>query len=435
MTDQKNGFWAKVGLGDPVKRSWAYYDVANSAFATTIMVAVLPTYFADVIAEPLAPHERSSLWAYITAGTMAIAALLSPVLGALADRRGSKKVQLFWWTLLGCLCSGLLYFMGKGDYQMTALLFGVGSVAFLVANVFYEALLPSLCSDEEIHLTSTAGYALGYLGGGVLLVINLLMIMKPELFGLADGGVGVRLSFVSVAVWWLLWSIPLFRFVPEPWEPENQKAPFMEAMISSFRGLWHTLRDLKRYRNAFIFLVAFWAYSDGIGTIMKMATIYGKEVGIGTSELVAAIVMVQFLGVPFSFLFGGIAHKVGAKPALIASLVVYTLCSIGAYWMATALHFFLVAGAVAMVQGAAQAISRSLYAQMTPTKKAGEFFGFFSISSKFAGVIGPLMFGVVSSMAGGSQLAIAMVAGLFMIGIVLLLFVDVEAGKREAEAT
>lgn len=368
----------KVGLSSKQQRSWALYDVGNSAFATTIMVAVLPTYFSDVVASSLAAHERSALWAYITAGSMAISAILSPVLGALVDLRGDKKLFLFIFTLIGAISSSLLYFMGKGDYMATTVLFTLGSVGFMMSNVFYEALLPSIAKGENIHLLSASAYALGYLGGGILLALNLVWIMKPEIIGLLDSGMGVRVSFLSVGIWWLLFSIPLFCNVSEPLIDKKQEGSFIFCCRRSFSELSSTFSELKKYRDTFIFLLAFWAYSDGIGTIMKLATIYGKEVGIGTSDLIGAILLVQFLGVPCSFIFGPLAVKFGAKPTLIFTLVVYTFCSVCSYWMTSAIHFYLLAAAVALVQGAAQAISRSVYAQMIPVNKAGEFFGFFS---------------------------------------------------------
>ncbi len=420
----------KLGLGEKAQRSWALYDIGNSAFATTIMVAVLPTFFADVIAKPLEPHLRSALWAYITAGALVISALLSPVIGTFADLCAKKKVLLWWFTLLGAVSSSLLFFMGEGYYVETLVLFTLGSVGFMLSNVLYEALLPSVSNDENIHLISASAYALGYLGGGVLLAINLVWIMKPELMGLRDSGMGVRLSFVSVGIWWILFSLPLFRDVAESPVRAANGLSFFGSLRKSISELKGTFQELRKYKETVLFLLAFWAYSDGIGTIMKLATIYGKEVGIGTSDLIGAILLVQFLGVPCSLAFGPIANKCGAKPTLIFTLCIYTICSICSYWMASALHFYLLAVAIAFVQGAAQAISRSIYAQMIPESKAGEFFGFYSVSSKLAGVIGPLMFAAFSTMAGGSQLAIALVASLFILGIILLWFVDIEKGKE-----
>jgi UMF1 family MFS transporter len=288
---------------------------------------------------------------------------------------------------------------------------------------------------------STAGYAIGYLGGGVLLALNLAWIQMPGLFGLPSGPglsegaatLPARLAFLSVAVWWALFSIPLFRWVPEPparIEPDERpgEGPVRAALVR----LSETFRELRSYRQAFLMLLAFLIYNDGIQTIIKMATAYGTEIGIDQSALIGAILLVQFVGIPCTFLFGAVAARIGAKRSLFLGLLAYTAISILGYFMTSAAHFYMLAGLVGVVQGGTQALSRSLFASMIPQYKSGEFFGFFSIFEKFAGIFGPLIFAGTIAATGSSRNAILSVIGFFAVGAVLLALVDVEEGQRVA---
>jgi UMF1 family MFS transporter len=307
--------------------------------------------------------------------------------------------------------------------------------------VFYEALLPHIARPDEIDRVSTAGYAIGYLGGGVLLALNLAWIQKPAWFGLPSGPgtseslstLPVRLAFLSVAVWWVFFSIPLFRRVSEPpARREPDEKPGESVIGIAFRRLAKTFRELRGFRQAFLMLLAFLVYNDGIQTIIKMATAYGTEIGIDQGSLITAILLVQFVGVPCSFLFGALAARIGAKQAIFLGLLAYTAISILGYFMTTAAHFFMLAGLVGLVQGGTQALSRSLFASMIPPHKSGEFFGFFSVFEKFAGIFGPLIYAATIAATGSSRNAILSVIGFFAVGGALLLFVDVEAGQRVA---
>jgi UMF1 family MFS transporter len=423
---------ASLGLNRRELRAWALYDIANSAFATTIMVAVLPLYFHDSLAKNLPEHLRTAYWAYFNSVTMLVVALLSPSLGFIADVFSAKKKFLAVFTGTGILSSIALAWVQPGQWMMAGLLFVLGCFSFYVGNIFYEALLPHIASDKEIHRVSNSGYAVGYIGGGVLLALNLAWIMAPNTFGLPDTVSGIKLSFISVGLCWLLFSIPLFRHVPEPETsiPESQNV--LKTSQQAVFQLFRTLAQLKKYPDVLMFLLAFWAYSDGIGTIMNMATIYGREVGIGTNDLIKAILVVQFMGVPFSFAFGPITDKIGPKKALMLTLLVYTFISMVGYFMSTTWHFWILAGGVASVQGASQAISRSVFAQMVPLKHSGEFFGLFSVSSKFAGLFGPLVFGLLAEKTGGSRLSVLFIVLLFIAGMILLSRVDIERGKSRA---
>lgn len=411
--------------------AWTLYDWANSAFATTIMAAVLPVYYAQVAGATLQGNLATVYWAYTSSISLLVAALISPVLGAIADFRGTKKRFLAIFILIGVLGTALLYFVRTGDWLMASIFFVLGELGFAGSLVFYDSLLPHIAGPDEIDQVSSRGYAMGYLGGGLLLAINLAMIMlAPE----EMTGMMTRLSFLSVALWWFVFSIPVLRWVSEPPNRVLAGEAGLNPVRVSFRRLASTFKDIRRYRDLFIFLVAFWFYNDGIGTIIKMATIYGAEIGIGQTTLIGTLLMVQFVGIPFTFLFGWLAKKIGTKPSIYISLLVYTGITIVGYFMSQEWHFWALGVAVATVQGGSQALSRSLFSRLVPKSKSAEFFGFFSVSEKFAGIMGPFLFGLVGQLMGNSRLAIVSLIIFFVIGATLLSRVNVDEGVRVAEA-
>ena len=410
--------------------SWSMYDWANSAFATTIMAAVLPIYYSAIAEPSLTPNQATAYWGYTNSIALLLVALISPILGAVADFRGAKKRYLTYFALVGITATALMYFLTSGDWLFASVLFIVGNIGFAGANVFYDSLLPHIAQKGDIDQISTRGYAMGYLGGGLLLAVNLAMIMlSPDHLT----ALMTRISLASVAVWWLLFAIPLWRNVPEPprqiYEGELDSNPFS----AGFKRLAVTFKEIRKYGELFKFLVAFWLFNDGIGTIIKMATIYGKEIGIGQTDLIGALLMVQFVGIPFSFAFGWLAKRIGTKRSIYISLCVYTLISIGGYFMQSAIHFWILGFAVALVQGGSQALSRSLYGRMVPKAQSAEFFSFFSVSGKLAGMFGPLVFGIVSQIMGNSRLGIVSLVIFFIAGGLLLTRVDEEKGIRVAE--
>ena len=436
----------RLGLHRPELRAWAMYDWALSAMQTVVMAAVFPVYFVRVVGADLPGSGGTQLLARTNAVALALAALLSPVLGALADSGAMKKRLLAVFTTVGVASTGGLFLVQRGDVAAAALLFGLCMIAGSACLVFYESLLPHVARAEEMDRVSTAGYAVGYLGGGLLATLNLAWIQWPERFGLPHGAgapeaartLPARLAFLSVAVWWLVFAVPLFLRVREPPRRlEPGEAARASAVRVAFARLGSTLRELRGYRQAFLMLLAFLVYNDGIQTIIKMAAAYGSELGIGTGALIGSIVLVQFVGIPFSFLFGAVAGRIGAKRAIFAGLVVYAAIAVLGYRMRTASHFLVLALLVGMVQGGTQALSRSLFASLVPPHRSGEFFGFYSVFEKFAGLFGPLLFDLVIGMTGSSRNAILSVIAFFVVGAALLSRVDVEAGRRaaaEAEA-
>lgn len=410
--------------------AWVMYDWANSAFATTIMAAVLPVYYESVAGANLPGNLATVYWAYTSSISLLIAAILGPILGAVADFSGAKKRFLKIFMLIGVAGTALLYFVRTGDWLMASLFFVLGEFGFAGSLIFYDSLLPHVAKPEEIDQVSSRGYAMGYLGGGLLLAINLAMIMlvPDELTGLMT-----RLSFLTVAVWWFIFTLPLLRYVPEPQRRIMKGEAGGNPILVSFRRLASTFSEIRRYRDLFIFLVAFWFYNDGIGTIIKMATIYGAEIGIGQTTLIGTLLMVQFVGIPFAFLFGWLAKKIGAKRSIYISLGVYTLIAIMGYFLSQEWQFWALGFAVATVQGGSQALSRSLFSRMAPKSKSAEFFGFFSVSEKFAGIMGPFVFGLVGQIMGNSRLAIISLVIFFVIGAGLLSRVNEQQGILTAQ--
>lgn len=414
--------------------AWAMYDWAESAYFTTIVSAIFPPFYrALAVSAGLSESNATASWAYTTSAALLIAAFIGPVLGAISDQTGGKKNFIAVFLSLGVLSTGLMVFLGENSYLFASFLFICGTVAVSASNIFYESLLPHITTRETIDQVSAKGYALGYLGGGILLTINILWYAKPEMFLLPSQTAAVKLSFLSVAVWWALFALPLFRRVPEP-VLAHLPTECQNPVAAGFRSLLETFRNVMKYRQVLLFLAAFWLYSDGIGTIMKMAVAYGDELGIDVLDLVLALIITQFVGIPCSFGFGRLATWIGTRAAILVGLFVYTAISIGAYFMTTAAHFYILALMVGLVQGGTQALSRSLYASMVPKSQSAEFFGFFSASSKFAGIIGPLLFGLVSQGTGDSRISILSIALFFVSGAVLLTFVDVEEGRRRAQA-
>jgi len=418
--------------------AWAMYDWANSSFATTIMAAVLPVYYASVAGANLAPNIATAYWGYTTSLSALLAAILSPILGAVADFKGSKKRFLTIFMLLGVTGTALLYFVRTGDYLLASLFFLFGNIGFAGSLVYYDALLPHVARPEEMDQVSSRGFAMGYIGGGLLLAINLVMIMVvPGFFPSEQMGeissLMTRLSFVTVAVWWLIFTLPLLRTVKEPQRRIMPGEENFSPIQASLTRLRQTFKEIRRFRDLSLFLVTFWVYSNGIGTIITMATIYGSEIGIGKTTLIGTLLMVQFLAAPFAILFGRLAKKIGTKRSIYLSLFIYSLITIAGYFMAKEWHFWVLGAAVATVQGGSQALSRSLMGKMMPKSKSAEFFGFFSVFEKFSSIAGPFLFGVVSMIMGESRLSIVSLIIFFVVGITMLTRVDVERGINVAQ--
>jgi len=416
-------------------RAWTMYDWANSAFATTIMAAILPNYFGMFIET----ESSVTLWGYTVAIGSIIAAVISPVLGAIADFRGSKKKFMAFFVVMGVISTGLMYLVDTpNDWLLACVLYIIGTIGFAGSLVFYDALLPHVADQDEIDQVSSRGYALGYIGGGLLLLINVAMIFVgprflPNLSEIEATKLMMRLSLSSVAVWWAVFSIPIFRYVKEPERKIEKGEEKMNLLTVGFKRFFAALKNISKFRDLFLYLLAFFVYSNGIGTIITMAVIFGTDLGFGTMILIGTLLMVQFVAAPFAILFGKLSKKLGVKTSIYISLFVYTLIAIIGYFMSKEWHFILLGFAVATVQGGSQALSRSLMGKLLPKTKSAEFYGFFSVSEKFNTVIGPILFSLVKQFTGNSRLAIISLVIFFIGGTILLSKVDIDRGIATAQ--
>ncbi len=427
---------ARVGLVTPEQRAWAWYDSGNSAFFTTIVTAVFPSFFALYAAAGMEGPQVTARYGAITTVAMVVIAVMAPILGALADYAAARKRLLVVFMMVGVAACVAMTTITEGAWRWAAALFIIGNIGVSGSLVFYDSLLLHVARPEETDRVSTAGYAIGYLGGGALLVLNLAWIVQPAMFGFSSTTAATKAAFVSVGLWWMLFSIPLLRRVSEP--PRRlQKAEHgsERPLLAAFERLRRTFREIRgyRHRQAFLLLLAMLVYQDGIQTIIRMAAVYGTELGIGQTAQIAAFAAVQFLGVPFSFLFGSLGARIGTKRAIFIAISVYALATVLAYFMTTVTHFFILAAMIATVQGGAQALSRALFSRMVPADRTSEFFGFFAVSERFATVLGPLVFTLSVTITGSSHAAIIAILGFFVAGAWVLSLVDEDEGVRAAQ--
>jgi MFS transporter, UMF1 family len=405
--------------------SWALYDWANSVFYTTVMAGFFPVFFKKYWNTEATVSQSTERLGWILAISGFCLAMLSPYFGVLSDYRKAKKKFLFTAMLCGVIANGLLFLVPQGDWFNAAVLYGIALFFAAASIVFNDSLLVSVTTPEKYDMVSSFGFSLGYLGGGLLFVINIFMFKKPEFFGLASPSDGVRWSFLMVSIWWFLFTIPNMLFVPEP-DAHGAKEKLSTLFVKSFKELKHTFLDLFRQKNLFIYIVAYWFYIDGVSTVMTMAVDFGISIGFEAGDLITALLIVQFVGFPSAYLMGYLATKFGSKAVIIGCLLIYVAVVIGASIMTIPLHFYLMAIMIGIGQGGVQALSRSLFASLIPAEKAGEYFGFFNLLGKFATVLGPMLMAVTARVFGNPQKTILCLLILFVFGIFFLSKVKVQ---------
>ncbi len=433
MTSRRQRLLERLGLHRPELRAWAMYEWAITGMWAVIVTTVFPIYYQTVAAADVPGEQATRNFALATTLGIVAVAVIAPLLGAITDRRPLKKRLLALFASIGIAGAGLLFFVERGDWLLGLGFFVLVNIGVNGSTVFYDSLLPYIAGRDEVDRVSTGAFAVGYLGAGLLLSACLLLILNPGLFGVPEGTLPSRLAFLAVAIWWAVFSIPLFRKVREPpVELGPEEDPGMSTLRFALERLRSTFRSLRSYRNAFLLLIAYLIYGDGIGTIIRMATVYGAELGIGQGHMIGAVVVVQLVGVPFTFLFGMLAGRIGTKNAIFLGLFVYTLISVLGFFMTTAAHFWMLAIMVGTVQGGTQALSRSLYASVIPAYKSGELFGFFGVMDKFAGMIGPSVFALMIALTGSSRFGILSIIVFFVVGAAILYTVDEDAGRRIA---
>ena len=408
--------------------SWALYDWANSAFATTVMAGFFPIFYKSYWASDLSNLESTAMVGYANSLSGLIVVLLAPILGAYADIGTKRKKLLLLFASLGILCTASFYFIPQGEWMLAALLYAIAAVGFSGGNVFYDSLIVSVSDNENRNRVSALGYSLGYLGGGLLFLINVIMFLNPQLFGIESQSNAVLLSFFMVAVWWAFFSVPLLRNVKEQ-DSERENPRFFQALKQSFNEVYQTLSEVRKYKNVAIFLLAYWFYMDGIDTIVRMATAYGTDIGLEASSMITALILTQFVGFPSTLIFGYFADRLGVKKILTIGILIYILISIFASRITTAAEFYAMAIVVGLVMGGVQAVSRAYFSSIIPKDKEAQFFGFYNLVGKSAVVAGPALLAWISMIFNTPRAGILGLLVLFIPGLILLWMIPKETNS------
>ena len=429
---------------------WAMYDWANSAFATTVMAGFFPIFFKQYWSVGADVNQSTAMLGFGNSIASLLVALMAPVLGAIADRGCMKKKFLIFFAYLGVLMTAGLYLVGKGEWMMAIFVYVMGVIGFSGANIFYDSLLPSVADESKVDSVSSLGFAMGYLGGGLLFLLNVVMTLQPAIFGLADAGEAVRWSFVSVAIWWGAFTFITIAWVPEPETRKKERQG--GSIIEGFKQLYRTFQQIRHLKTVLLFLLAYWFYIDGVDTIIKMAVDYGISIGFESNDLIIALLIVQFVGFPSAIIFGRLGERWGVRPSIFLAIGVYIAVTIWGTMMREKYEFYVLAIVIGLVQGGIQALSRSYYSRLIPKNQAAEYYGFYNMLGKFAAIIGPALMAVVGLTMrnvlmpesptaeqlievgqDASRWSIASIIVLFVIGGTLLFFVDEEKGRAEAD--
>ena len=439
MTPEKRVVWG-----------WAIYDWANSAFATTVMAGFFPIFFKQYWSHGADVNLSTAQLGFGNAIGGLLVALMAPVLGAIADRGGARKKFLIGFAYLGVLATAGLFLVAKGQWTQAIFVYIMGVIGFSGANIFYDALLPGLVGEDRIDLVSSFGFALGYLGGGLLFLVNVVMTLKPAMFGIPDAGTAVRLSFLSVALWWGGFTLITIWWVPEPECGDvRHRGSAIRAGLGQLR---ETFRKARHLKTVSLFLVAYWFYIDGVDTIIRMAVDYGMSLGFAANDLIVALLIVQFVGFPAALAFGRLGQRWGVRRAIYLAICVYMAVTLWGTMMRDRHEFYVLAVVIGLVQGGIQALSRSYYARLIPKDKAAEFFGFYNMLGKFATIMGPALMGTVGLVARrlmmpaaataeqvqavgqmAARWSLGSVIVLFLVGILLFSQVDEARGRAEAQ--
>ena len=429
---------------------WAMYDWANSAFATTVMAGFFPIFFKQYWSYGVDVNVSTAQLGFGNSIASLLVALMAPVLGAIADKGSARKKFLIFFAYLGVLMTACLFLVGKGEWAWAIFVYAMGIIGFSGANVFYDSLLPTVAGKDNVDYISGLGFAMGYLGGGLLFLINVLMTLMPEKFGLADSGEAVRYSFISVAIWWGVFTIFTILWVPE----EKTAGASREGgnfIADGFRQIIGTFKKVRHLKTIFLFLLAYWFYIDGVDTIIRMAVDYGMSIGFASNDLIIALLVVQFVGFPSALVFGKLGQKWGVRKAIYLAIGIYMFIVVWGTMMTVKQEFYILAVMIGLVQGGIQALSRSYYSRLIPREQSAEYYGFYNMLGKFAAIVGPALMGVVGLIARrllmpptptpgqiehigqlAARWSIGSVLILFLIGAILFYFVDEEKGKAEA---
>jgi len=429
---------------------WAMYDWANSAYVTTVMAGFFPVFFTQYWSHGADVTVTTARLGFANSIASLIVALMAPVLGAIADKGSAKKKFMLIFAYLGVLMSIGLFMVRQGQWAMAIFVYAMGIIGFSGANVFYDSLLPSVADEDNIDYVSSFGFSMGYLGGGLLFLVNVLMTLMPQKFGLPDAAAAVRVSFLTVAVWWGLFTIFTIAWVKEV-RITSPSATGETVIQAGFRQLGGTFKKLRHMKVVLLFLLAYWFYIDGVDTIIRMAVNYGLSLGFESSDLIVALLIVQFVGFPAALAYGKLGQKWGVRKAIYLGIAIYMAVTVYGTMMTAKHEFYILAVVIGLVQGGLQALSRSYYSRLIPTDKAAEFYGFYNMLGKFAVIMGPALMAIVGLIARrmmmppspseqqllvigqtASRWSIGSILILFAAGAVLFYFVDEEKGREQA---
>jgi UMF1 family MFS transporter len=430
---------------------WALYDWANSAFATTVMAGFFPIFFKQFWSAGADVNISTAQLGFGNSISSLMVALMAPILGAIADKGSAKKKFLIFFAYLGALMTAALFLVKEGQWVWAIFVYAMGIIGFAGANVFYDSLLPGIVDEEKIDYVSGLGFSMGYLGGGLLFLINVLMTLMPQKFGLPDAAAAVRVSFLSVALWWGLFTLFTIFWVPEDRGASTDKSK-ESNVIAGFRQIAGTFKKIRHLKVVFLFLLAYWFYIDGVDTIIRMAVDYGLSLGFESSDLIVALLIVQFVGFPAALAFGKLGERWGVRKSIYLAIAIYMGITVWGTMMTDKMEFYILAVVIGLVQGGIQALSRSYYSRLIPKNKAAEYYGFYNMLGKFAVILGPVLMGLVGLMAKrilmpptptpeqviavgqlASRWGIGSILILFIVGAILFYFVDEEKGRQQAE--
>ena len=429
---------------------WAMYDWANSAFATTVMAGFFPIFFKQYWSHGVDVNMSTAQLGFGNSLASLFVALMAPVLGAIADKGSAKKKFLLFFAYLGVLMTAGLFLVHKGQWALAIFVYVMGIIGFSGANVFYDSILPGIAGEDKIDYVSSLGYSMGYLGGGLLFLVNVVMTLKPAIFGLPDAAAAVRYSFLSVAIWWAVFTLFTIAWVPEEKSVSAEEGE--NAIAAGFRQLGTTFSKVRHLKTVFLFLLAYWFYIDGVDTIIRMAVDYGLSLGFASTDLIIALLIVQFVGFPSALIFGKLGQRWGVRKSIYLAIAIYMAVTVWGTMMTQKTEFYVLAIVIGLVQGGIQALSRSYYSRLIPKNQAAEYYGFYNMLGKFAAIIGPALMAVVGLIARrmlmpasptaeqlvavgrlASRWSIASILILFLVGAVLFYFVDEEKGRQQAQ--
>ena len=429
---------------------WAMYDWSNSAFSTTVMAGFFPIFFKQYWSVGVDVNQSTAMLGFGNSFASLLVALFAPILGAIADQGSLKKKFMIFFSYLGVLMTVGLYLVGEGDWMLALFLYVMGVIGFSGANIFYDSLLPSVAKKSNVDSVSSLGFAMGYLGGGILFFMNVMMTLHPTIFGIVDAGEAVKWSFVSVGFWWGAFTLITVAWVPEPHNEISKRG--VSLIIAGFHQLYRTFQEIRNLKSVVLFLLAYWFYIDGVDTIVKMSVDYGITLGFESNDLIIALLIVQFVGFPAALIFGRLGELWGVRPSIFLAIGVYVAITIWGTMMREKYEFYILAIAIGAVQGGIQALSRSYYSRIIPKNQAAEYFGFYNMLGKFAAILGPALIGVVGVTMrnflmpknpsaeeliklgqDAARWSIASIILLFLIGATLFYFVDEEKGLSELE--